>query len=127
MLACMQPLHPPSKSSKWTARILVGAVVLIAAAITVALIVTRPSRQPTERLVFIRMETVVTLAQYERLQTGMTYQQVVSILGGEGCKLPQDEKGGEVTYSWWGAEIDMKMDATFQDGKLIQKTHSGLK
>jgi hypothetical protein len=33
------------------------------------------------------------------------------------------DRGG----NWWGADMGVKMDATFQDGKLIQKTQSGLK
>jgi hypothetical protein len=133
MTGYMQPLTPPSKSAKWAVRILVGSGVLIVAVIIAeiifALITPWPIQPAPDRLVMITPKTVVTLAQYERLQTGMTHQQVVGILGGEGLELPRNGvgSGGEVTYRWWGAEIGAGMRATFQDGKLIQKSQSGLK
>jgi hypothetical protein len=124
----MQSIPPPSKRSKWAVWIFVGAGVAIAAAIAFALIATRPEPPVTERLVMFIPKGAATLAQYERLQTGMTYQEVVSVMGDKGWKLPRnDAGGGEITYRWFGAETGAKMDAVFQDGKLIQKTQSGLK
>ena len=126
----MQPLPPPSKSSKWVVRILVVSGVLIVAAIAFALIAPRPKPPARQKLVFLDPNELrkmgVTLAQYERLQQGMTYQQVVSILGVEGLKSRPNE-AGEVTYMWGGAEFNSRMEATFQNGKLIQKIQSGLK
>ncbi len=72
----------------------------------------------------------VTMENYNRLKTGMTYVQVVQILGKEGEELSSNEIGGykTVMYKWdgdagWGAN----MNAMFQNGKLNSKSQFGLK
>ena len=72
----------------------------------------------------------VTMENYNRLKTGMTYAQVVQILGKEGEELSSNEIGGykTVMYKWdgdagWGAN----MNAMFQNGKLNSKSQFGLK
>jgi hypothetical protein len=70
----------------------------------------------------------LTMANYLRLETGMSYEQASEILGGAGEELTRVELGGVTTvmYSWkrWtGANTN----ATFQDGKLIAKAQLGLK
>ena len=76
----------------------------------------------------------VTMANYNRLQTGMTYAQVVQILGREGEKL--SELGGNgisadkiVMYQWDGDSggPDAKINAFFKNGKLDSKLQFDLK
>jgi hypothetical protein len=72
------------------------------------------------------------MANFNRLQKGMTYAQVVKILGKEG------EKSGElgtnetafkiVMYKWAGdGGGDPRIDTFFKDGKLDTKSQFGLK
>jgi hypothetical protein len=74
------------------------------------------------------------MANYNRLQTGMTYAQVVQILGKEGeelGKLGGNETGGYkiVMYKWAGdgAGGDARIDAFFKNWKLDSKLQFGLK
>lgn len=41
----------------------------------------------------------ITLDEFNRVQTGMTYQQVVEIIGGEGNLIAEDSYGSK-SYSW---------------------------
>lgn len=70
----------------------------------------------------------VTMANYGRIQTGMTYTQVVQILGKSGTELSSNEIAGyrTVMYQWQGDGI-ANMNVMFQNGKVIQKAQFGLK
>jgi hypothetical protein len=71
----------------------------------------------------------VTMANYNRLSTGMSYEQVVAILGKEGTELSSNDIAGyqTVMYQWEGDSFASNMNAMFQNGKLMQKAQFGLK
>ena len=73
----------------------------------------------------------VTMANFNRLQNGMTYAQVVQILGKEGEELSVMESGGVkiVLYKWDADEKDSgaTMSAFFKNGKLDSKLQFALK
>ena len=70
----------------------------------------------------------VTLAQFNRLQTGMTKDQVETILGSPGVEQSSNELAGIRTEmrAWNGNTFGGNMNVMFQDGKLVQKAQFGL-
>ncbi len=71
----------------------------------------------------------VTLAGYNHIKTGMTYAQVVKILGEDGVELSSNDIGGyrTVMYQWKGEDGISNMNAMFQNGRLISKAQFGLR
>jgi len=71
-----------------------------------------------------RNGTGVTMENYNKLQTGMTYEQVVSILGEEGKEMSSNDIAGykNVMYLWKAGGFSVgNMNAMFQNGALVQK------
>ncbi|MGM0806476.1 MAG: DUF3862 domain-containing protein [Bacillota bacterium] len=69
--------------------------------------------------------------EFDKVQDGMTYEEVVKIVGNEGELLSEtgekDTQFHTVIYSWegdsgWGANANM----TFQGGKLMAKAQAGV-
>lgn len=88
--------------------------------------VSQASAQPVSQP---RNITGITMSNYDRLKTGMTYKQVAEILGKDGIELSSNEIAGIKTamYQWQGESLGANMNAMFQSGKLISKAQSGLK
>ena len=77
----------------------------------------------------------VTYYEYKRIQTGMSYKQVVAIIGVEGEEISRSKMDGipgvmesieTVMYQWLNNN-GSNMNAMFQNDKLIQKAQFGLK
>ncbi|MBH5317192.1 hypothetical protein I6N90_05135 [Paenibacillus sp. GSMTC-2017] len=75
---------------------------------------------------------MITKAEFEKIKNGMTYKEIVDIVGGEGELVSEGgEEGSEthvVIYMFEG-DGDALASATFAitAGKLITKTQLGLK
>ncbi len=69
----------------------------------------------------------VTMSQYSSLYTGMSYSDVIDIIGG-GEEVSRSEVMGHTTvmYSWRNPDGG-NMNAMFQDRKMISKAQFGLK
>ncbi len=69
----------------------------------------------------------VTMDQYSSLYTGMSYSDVINIIGG-GEEVSRSEVMGHTTvmYSWRNPDGG-NMNAMFQDRKMISKAQFGLK
>ncbi|MGQ8875530.1 hypothetical protein [Paenibacillus sp. TSA_86.1] len=68
---------------------------------------------------------LITFAQYEKLEVGMTVENVIDILGGEGEALSEAEN--MVVYNYKGAARNGgNAVIAFQGGKLLTKAQSGL-
>jgi hypothetical protein len=74
------------------------------------------------------LSTGVTKANYDRIRTGMSYLEVVAILGQSGEELSRVELAGTSTvmYSWRKSFSVANMNAMFQNGKLVSKAQFGL-
>jgi hypothetical protein len=72
--------------------------------------------------------STITLAAYDRVQVGMTYEEVVAAMGKEGKELSKQEFDGVVTaqYRWENGD-GTNMIGQFRGGKLVSKSQSGLK
>lgn len=68
---------------------------------------------------------LITFAQYEKLEVGMTVEEVIAILGGEGEALSEAEN--MVVYNYKGTgDTGANAVIAFQSGKLLTKAQSGL-
>lgn len=72
--------------------------------------------------------SAVTMANYQRIETGMSYAEVVAILGAEGEELSSNELAGikTVMYQWNGG-FGANMNVMFQNDEMVQKAQMGLK
>lgn len=69
----------------------------------------------------------VTMAKFKAIKKGMSYKQVVKILGFEGEEMSSSDVAGysTVMYAWRNLG-GSNMNAMFQNGKLIMKGQFGL-
>lgn len=77
--------------------------------------------------------TKITLEEFNRIETGMTYEQVTDIIGGEGTVLSEADITGNpeyktTIYTWEGSgSLGANANVTFQGGKVVSKAQFGLK
>ena len=74
----------------------------------------------------------INLEKFNKIKTGMTYKQVVEIIGEEGTVLSEsnisnNEKYHTVMYYWYGKDGISNANITIQGGKVISKAQIGLK
>ena len=71
----------------------------------------------------------IAMAAYDRLSTGMSYEEVEAEVGRTGWEVGRIEVpdgSTTVVYRWFNRN-GATMSATFQDGELIAKTQYGLR
>lgn len=74
----------------------------------------------------------ITLEEFNQIKTGMTYDEVVKIIGGEGTVLSESNIGNSeqyhtIIYKWEGkGTIGANANITIQGGKVISKAQAGL-
>lgn len=70
---------------------------------------------------------VVTMSEFNRIENGLSYADVVQIIGASGQEMSRSDVAGITTvmYSWSNSN-GSNMNAMFQDGKLISKAQFGL-
>lgn len=74
----------------------------------------------------------ISLDEFNQIQTGMSYQQVVDIIGSEGTVLSETDIGGAeyktTIYTWEGSgSLGANANITIQGGKVVSKAQFGLK
>lgn len=76
---------------------------------------------------------LITLSEFNAIENGMTYEQVVNIVGSEGDVLSSVDLGigaeyASAMYTWEGdGSTGANANVTFQGGKVISKAQFGLK
>jgi hypothetical protein len=88
----------------------------------------RRSSPPVEvRKALEQPESRVTMAAYEEIQKGMSYERVREIIGEPGVEMSRSDVAGNNTimYSWKNAN-GSNMNAMFQNGGLVMKAQFGL-
>jgi cytoskeletal protein RodZ len=88
----------------------------------------RPIAEKTIKSTPTAKSSGVTLENFNKIQTGMTYAQVVGILGEEGTVISENEIGDykTVMYQFTGG-FGSNCNTMFQNGKLISKAQFGLR
>ena len=79
----------------------------------------------------IKSEASISLDEFSQIDTGMTYDEVCAIVGGEGTLSSSVDIGGSEykteIYQWTGdGSIGANANVTFQGGKVISKAQIGL-
>lgn len=73
-------------------------------------------------------EAYMTLEKFNKIQTGMTYDEVVAIVGKEGT-LDTESSSGSITfktYHWYASNGISNAAIIFQNGKVTAKSQFGL-
>ena len=72
----------------------------------------------------------VTKEEFDKIETGMTYEEVVEIIGFDGELISQVDIGDGDQYKTeiytWANPGGANMNATFQGGKMVSKAQTGL-
>jgi hypothetical protein len=92
----------------------------------------QPTQQPAAHAPAPKKKTSITKADFDKMQTGMTYEQVVQTIGVEGELLSESGDKGTpyytVMYEWQGdGNLGANANAMFQGGKMMSKSQFGLK
>ncbi len=75
--------------------------------------------------------TKINLEKFNKIETGMTYQEVVNIIGEEGTVISQtdiinNDQYKTTMYCWYGEDGISNANVTIQGGKVISKAQIGL-
>ncbi len=73
---------------------------------------------------------LITMEEYNSLKEGMSYKEVVDIIGSEGEEVSSNNIAGysTVAYSWEGhGSVGANANVMFQNDKLVSKAQAGLK
>ena len=71
------------------------------------------------------LDRIVTTVEYIRIERGMTYPEVVEIIGAEASHKGPDPAGKSDLYSWSNSD-GSQVSAFFSDGLLTLKFETGL-
>lgn len=73
-------------------------------------------------------KSALTLEKYNQIKNGMSYREVVEIIGAEGTEMSSSEIGKYKTASYkWEGDNYQFIFGTFQNDKLLSKTQANLK
>lgn len=72
--------------------------------------------------------TLITKEKYDQIQTGMSYDQVVQLIGSNGQNISESEINGThySTYSWTAEDGVSSANISFRDNVVISKSQMDL-
>lgn len=75
-----------------------------------------------------QVTATATAAKFSQIFSGMTYEQVKAIMGGDGCMISESSMMGIDTtvYQWNGSSLYSTAIITFQNGKVSSTSQRGL-
>lgn len=70
----------------------------------------------------------ITLNEFNKIENGMTYEEVANIIGSEGTVMSESNilDNHTIIYYWYGKNGVANANFTFSNDKLINKTQIGL-
>lgn len=115
-------------------RLLLGGSIFIVLIVVISVIASSGGNSIVNSISPVTGATM-TKAEFDQLKTGMTYDEVTKIIGGEGEVISESgKKGGTladihtVEYQYKGSgSLGANANLMFQDEKLINKAQFGLK
>lgn len=114
-------------SKKWWVWIILFVVII-------AIAVNSGNNTQTQETVTINNQNdeKITLEEFNKITTGMTYQEIVAIIGGEGTVMSETSLGDKeeyhtIMYMWEGkGTLGANANVTIQGGKVVSKAQAGL-
>jgi hypothetical protein len=86
---------------------------------------TEPATPTPGSSIIVPETETITMAEYNQLEIGMSYDEAVEIIGGDG--IVSSERINRIIYTWYGSVKGSSCaDITFKDNKLISKLQRGL-
>ena len=76
----------------------------------------------------VQTQEKITLEKFNKIETGMTYQQVVDIIGEEGTLSTESAYGDQSMkiYYWYSSNGITNATISFMNGKVSAKSQIGL-
>ena len=115
------------KTQTNNALILIAVVIIVLLSIGIA-VSTADSTNSVSSQPEIQNNDKITLEKFNQIQTGMTYQQVVEIIGEEGTLSTESSYSNQTMqiYYWYAKNGISNTTVTFMNGKVTAKSQIGL-
>ena len=104
-----------------------AGIVVIFIGICCAISINQNNTTPTGSGI-VQEQTKVTLEKFNKIETGMTYQQVVDIIGEEGTLSTESSYGNQSmkVYYWYASNKIANATVSFMNDKVTAKSQVGL-
>ena len=132
---CGQPIaksakicpHCGARNKPSALRVLIGTIILFAGIILIASALATP--QTANKTVAHESSEMVTLENFNKIDSTMTYADVCALFGKDGTLDSEVNVGGITTqmYHWYDKSGIANCNVTFQNGVMAAKAQFGLK